>query len=299
MLALFVVGGAVGGAMTTPSAADELPTVASINLCTDQLVLSLAEPEQILTVSWLSVDPEESMRADDAIRYPVNYGTAEELLRHAPDVVVAGSFTSAYTRSLLAELGYEVVEIEPANSVADVARNIEQVAAAVEQVERGRMLLAAMRERLARLSRTRPVRPVRAVVLRPGGFTTGSGSLAHELMTLAGLVNEPAEQGLDRWGSLSMETLLRTEPELLILSGYRARDASLANGVFDHPALDGLRARIPSVVVPAAQWGCGLPESLDSVETLQRAATALGGGGRNAPVDVSSKRTQLDPGPRL
>src|SRR5690606_6552104 len=50
-----------------------LPTVASINLCTDQLVLHVADPEQILTLSWLSSDPEESTLADAAARYPQNY----------------------------------------------------------------------------------------------------------------------------------------------------------------------------------------------------------------------------------
>ena len=48
--------------------AQPLPTVASINLCADQLVLALADPEQILTVSWLAADPEESLLADQAAR---------------------------------------------------------------------------------------------------------------------------------------------------------------------------------------------------------------------------------------
>ena len=67
------------------------PAVASINLCADQLVLALADPEQILTVSWLSADPEESLFATAAARHPLNYGTAEELLRFHPDVVIAGA----------------------------------------------------------------------------------------------------------------------------------------------------------------------------------------------------------------
>ncbi|MBN1237866.1 MAG: ABC transporter substrate-binding protein [Gammaproteobacteria bacterium] len=263
----------------TCGAAAAVPKVASINVCTDQLVLSLADPEQILTVSWLSADPEESVRAAEARRYPLNYGSAEELLRYAPDVVVAGSFTSAHARSLLAKLGYEVVTIPPANGVDDIERNIASVAAAVGRPERGAALIEHLRETRARLARSRRAVPVPAVVVRPGGFTTGKGSLADELMALAGLVNVPAEQGLDRWGSLSMETLLRTAPELLILTGYRDDEASLANAVLAHPALRRLRDEVPTAIVPAAQWSCGLPESLESVETMQSAAARL----RRAP----------------
>jgi iron complex transport system substrate-binding protein len=109
--------------------AAELPRVASINLCTDQLVLAIAAPEQIATLSWLAADPEESMLAAAAAGYPLNFGTAEELLRHRPDVVVAGNFTAAATVELLERLEYRVVTIEPAASIEDIARNLLQVGA--------------------------------------------------------------------------------------------------------------------------------------------------------------------------
>ena len=79
-----------------------------------------------------------------------------------------------------------------------------------------------------------------AVIVRPGGFTVGAASLANELLYLAGLHNTAAEQGLDRWGSLSMEALLTSGPELIVLTGYRSSQPSLANAVLEHPALHGL-----------------------------------------------------------
>ncbi len=110
----------------------------------------------------------------------------------------------------------------------------------------------------------RPARALATVVVRPGGFTVGKHSLADELMTLAGIRNVAAEQGLDRWGSLSMETLLRSAPELLVLTGYRLAQPSLANMVLEHPALARLRAERPTTTIPAAYWACGLPQSLES-----------------------------------
>ncbi|HEX5421201.1 MAG TPA: ABC transporter substrate-binding protein [Gammaproteobacteria bacterium] len=253
----------------------ELPKVASINLCTDQLVLLLADDEQILTLSWLSADPEESMLAARAAEFPPNYGTAEEMLRFDPNVIVAGTLTSAFTRALLERLGYRVVEIAPAASVADIAANIEQVAAAIGQRARGAAVVAALEKRRAELERAGAGRRVGAVVLRPGGFTVGRHTLAQELMSIAGLDNLAADRGLDRWGSLSIETLLRARPALLILTDYRRGEASLANTVFAHPALHDLAAHTASLVVPAAEWGCGLPQSLDSAAAMERAAAPL------------------------
>jgi iron complex transport system substrate-binding protein len=263
---------AVGCAAATPLGAQPLPTVASINLCADQHVLALADAEQILTVSWLAADPEESLFAAEARRHTLNYGTAEELLRSAPDVVIAGTYTSPFTRTMLRRLGFTVVELEPEASVADIARNVRLVADAVGQTERGDQLLAALHDDVRTLEARQSAQQLATVIVRPGGFTVGTDSLAHELLGLAGLRNVAAEQGLDRWGSLSMEALLRSDPDLVVLTGYRSTQPSLANAVLDHPALQRLGATQHPVTVPAALWACGLPRSLESAALLQRAA---------------------------
>jgi iron complex transport system substrate-binding protein len=261
-------------ALLAVSADAQLPSVASINLCGDQLVLSLADPEQILTVSWLAADPEESMLADEAARFPLNYGSAEELLRFDPDVVIAGTYTATFTRALLKRLGYDVIEVAPETTLAEIESNLRLVGAAIGRAERAQTRIAELRASARAIAEQRSAQPVAAVVVRPGGFTVGANSLAHEIMLLAGLRNVAAEQGLDRWGSLSMETLLRSKPDLLILSDYHAAHASLANVVLQHPALARLSRDVRAVTVPGPTWACGLPQSLESAALLQRAVRA-------------------------
>jgi iron complex transport system substrate-binding protein len=260
-------------AQLAPAIADDaLPTVASINLCADQLVLEIADAEQILSVSWLAADPHESLFATEAQRYTLNYGTAEELLALRPDVVIAGTYTSPFSRALLQRLGHRVIELAPEASVADIEHNVRLVAAAVGRAERGEQLIAALRADVELVTARRPAHALAAVVVRPGGFTVGAGSLADELIKLAGLRNVAAEQGLDRWGSLSMETLLRSSPDLIVLTGYRTAQPSLANTVLQHPALTRLGVEPRTVTVPGALWSCGLPRSIESAALLQRAA---------------------------
>lgn len=253
------------------AAAGAQPSVASINLCTDQLVLSLADPDQILTVSWLAADPAESMLASEAARYALNYGSAEEVLRFRPDVVVGGAYTNDFTRRLLHDLGYTVIAVEPAESLADIERNVLLVAGAVGHAERGEALVRNLRRRAAALASTRPGHPVAAVVVRPGGFTVGAGSLADELITLAGLRNVAAEQGLDRWGSLSMETLLEARPSMLLFTTYRPGEPSLANAILEHPAMKRIGASLESLSVDSSYFACGLPQTLDVVDVIRTA----------------------------
>lgn len=254
------------------AAAEPLPRAASINLCADQHLLALADPEQILTVSWLAADPEESLMASEARHYTLNYGTAEELLKFAPDVVLAGTYTAPFTRAMLRRLGYRVVELEPEASVADIERNVRLVAGIVGQVARGEQLVATLRENVRAIEANRPAQKLAAVIVRPGGFTVGAGSLANELLTLAGFTNVAAERGLDRWGSLSMEALLRSSPDVIVLTGYRSSQPSLANAVLEHPALGRLGATRRTVTVHTALWACGVPGSIEAAALLQRAA---------------------------
>jgi iron complex transport system substrate-binding protein len=259
-------------AAAAAAAAEPLPRVASINVCADQHLLAIADPEQILTVSWLAADAEESLLARQAKQHTLNYGTAEELLKFAPDVVLAGTYTSPFTRTMLRRLGYRVVELEPEASVADIERNVRLVAEVVGQSARGEQLVAALRERVRAIEANRPARRPAAVIVRPGGFTVGADSLADDLLTLAGFDNVAAERGLDRWGSLSMEALLRSSPEVIVLTGYRSTQPSLANAVLEHPALAKLEAAHRTVTVPTALWACGLPGSIEAAAVLQRAA---------------------------
>jgi iron complex transport system substrate-binding protein len=250
-----------------------LPTVASINLCTDQLLLSVADPAQILSLSWLASDPEESMLADQAARYPRNYGSAEEVIQVGADVVLAGTLTSPFTRELLLRLGATVVEIEPETSLDDTYRNLLVVGAAIDRAAEAGLLVAGMRARVDAIRARAPDPARNVVVVRPGGFTIGRETLANDLLELAGLRNDVAE--LDRWGSLSVEALLSARPDYVVVTRYRMSEASLANAFFAHPALANFGAQQKTLAIEARQVACGVPASLDAAAALVEQMAAL------------------------
>ena len=89
-------------------AQDLLPTVASLNVCTDQLAMALAAPGQLKSVSALARDPMLSPMHEQANAYSVNRGLAEEVFTLKPDVIVTGTFSLHNTTSLLERLGFRV-----------------------------------------------------------------------------------------------------------------------------------------------------------------------------------------------
>src|SRR5665647_298608 len=116
---------AIGGCCISGKApAAGLPRAASINVCTDQLLMTLADPAQILGLSPYSRDPARSFDAEKAARFPMLSGEAEDTLMIRPDLVVAGTFTKRATRELLKQQGLRVAEFDVAQTIDDVKSQI-------------------------------------------------------------------------------------------------------------------------------------------------------------------------------
>ncbi len=122
LAAILMIAGCLGPQAGTSAA--ELPRIASINVCTDQLLLALADPAQILGLSPYARDPARSWDAARAGQFPRLSGMAEDVLVLKPDVVVAGRFTRLATRQLLKDKGMRVVEFDAARSLDDVKKQI-------------------------------------------------------------------------------------------------------------------------------------------------------------------------------
>src|SRR5215475_12097748 len=78
--------------------------IVSLDLCTDQLVLELVQPDRIAAVTHLAADPAVSAIPEKARGIPITHGNAEDVLRYDPDLVLAGPFGVASTVDLLRRL---------------------------------------------------------------------------------------------------------------------------------------------------------------------------------------------------
>lgn len=260
--------------------------IASLNLCADELVLRLADPGQVASVTYLAGDPFGANVADLARRVPVNRGLAEEIVGLKPDLVIVGAFTTRTTTAMLRRLSLPVLELGVPQSLAEAYAQIREVAAAIGAAERGEAMVRQMEEAFARLPA--PQRPVRAIVLRPNGFTAGRGTLPDEIMARAGLENLAARLSTDRLGQLALEEIARAQPELLVVNGGEGAPASLADAVLHHPVLAPYLRAPRSVHLPARLWTCAGPGLAEAAERLSAAAEAV----RQAP-DSAGPRAGL------
>lgn len=253
-------------ALAGASAPAKPQRILSTNLCADQLLLQLVEPERIAGLSHLAADPELSALSERARGLPLVRPSAEEAFLRRPDLALVGKYWAREAVHALRELGVPLVEVAPVESFEAVRKRLTQVARAVGEEERGQRLLAEFDAELAALRARRTSPAPRAALVQSDGTTMGRGALVDEVFTAAGFRNVSADMGLAAHATIDLERLLLSSPDLLVMPRYRAEAPTLARERGRHPALSS--GGIPELSVPFALIVCGTTETVRVVRQL-------------------------------
>jgi iron complex transport system substrate-binding protein len=253
--------------------------IASLNLCTDLLLLELVAPERIVSLSYWAADPNMSYLADRVQDIPLNHSLAEEIVPLSPDLVLAGQFSDVQVVSLLRQLGLRVEVLDVPLTLAGLRPHLEAFGALVGEAEKATALADRIEQQLALVAaqstRSAMPRPL-AVVYGPQGVSPGRDTLMDDLLALTGYRNLAAEQGIASYGTLSLERLVMAEPDLLVIDDLVANRNSLAQQALDHPALRGRFSDQQVLTLPANLTACVGPTVVEAAQQLSRARGPAG-----------------------
>ncbi|MCW8127683.1 ABC transporter substrate-binding protein [Microbulbifer halophilus] len=206
--------------------------IASLNLCTDQLLLNWIAPERIASITWLSAT-DQYRKAPLPEHIYLNRGRAEELLRLDPDLVLVGQYGAQRAAGRLRQLGFEVADIPDAYSLEQLSEQLQ----ALENVLGENAPLRKQRQLLQKLLAQPPApETASALILSANNITYGSGMLEHQLLERAGFENLAAADGAEQLRRVSLEEVIAAQPDLLVLYGGD-KDFALAHLAERHPVL--------------------------------------------------------------
>jgi iron complex transport system substrate-binding protein len=245
--------------------------IVSINMCTDELVLRLADIDHVASVSYLARAPNSSV-ADLAARVPINHGLAEEIVPLNPDLVVAGIYTARTTVALLKRVNAPVLDLDVPHNLDEVRAQYLTVGKALGEPERAERLVAEMDARLAALPPVGEQPRPRALVFNSNGYTVGKQSLTDDLITRAGMENLAPALGINNFGRVPLETVVLNPVDVLIVSSWRNGPRAIATEIMNHPVLEKIASRTRIVVMPSNLLVCAGPENLDALALLRNAA---------------------------
>ncbi len=239
--------------------------IVSLNLCTDQLLMLLADPNQIASLSKIVDDPNVSFFAEKSAGFKKNRGDAEEIFVNNPDLVVAGVYTEKATVQILQSLGVRVEIFPIEQNFDDIVKNIRKMGLLIGHSDRAKRMIDDFNFRLEELSSGITERP-RAAIYSANGYTTGTDTLSGQILKTAGFRNITEEVGMSFGGTLPLETLIMLKPDLVI-TGKAYPGHSRSEEILTHPVLRPFK----TLTQTDAKWICGTPAVLDAVEELQRA----------------------------
>jgi iron complex transport system substrate-binding protein len=256
-----------GGALAQVQAAD-LPRIASMNVCTDQLLITLADSAQILGLSRYSRDAWQSFAADDASHYKILSGGAEDVLVLKPDIVVASLFDKRSTRELLKEKGLRLAEFTVPRNLDEVKTQIRQMGDITAHSDRAAAEIARIDAAIARARQAVADRHYSVLPLSRRGWVSGSDSLVSSLLAETGLFNAAGDLGVAFGGYASLEAIVNLKPDFILVSeaGDRAEDDGRA--FLLHPALERFYPPQKRIVIPEQLTVCGGVMLADALDVL-------------------------------
>jgi iron complex transport system substrate-binding protein len=255
----FVFASAISLGLVAGAAEAAPRRVASLNLCTDELLLLLGAPEQIASVTHLVQSEAESPLWRQARRFRRNDGSLVSVAALKPDLVLTMGGGARDRLRIAAKLNIPTLDLPYPQSIADIEQAVARVAGALRRERQAQPVLAGIKA----LKDQAPARGRDAAWLGGGGRSLSVGSLGAQWMALAGLKQRPLAG--DR---ITLEQLLVRPPAVLLRSNYRAGQYSGEQRWLAHPLAHGTR-RSRTVVTDGRLWNCLGPLMVGEVRRLK------------------------------
>jgi iron complex transport system substrate-binding protein len=276
-LAALLFAALVMAGVRADAGADAPRRVVSFNVCADQLILALADPEQIAGLSPYATDASLSVVAEKARAFPRVPLQAEAVIPLKPDLVLVGPSYRLTTQPILRALGIPVDEVYLINDPDAGIAQIREVAALLGHPDRGEALVAALEAARKRLAAAPRPASSTALLVGNGGYTVGPMSLAGALLREAGLV-PPAGAPHGFGGIVPMEKLIALHPDYLVVSSLIEEANGQGALYLTHPALRAFYPPQRRILLPARYTMCGGQSLVAAFDYLAGVVSRLAAG---------------------
>lgn len=253
----------------------ERQRVVSQTVGTDELLMAIADPEEIVALSHLSRDSDFSAIAEQAAAYPILRvnGDAEDILQYEPTLVLVADYSRHELVEQVRRTGVEVMVSDHYDTLEETYANLRQLAALLGHEDRAEALIQSCRERVDQLeSRIEGRRPIRVIAPSTYGVIAGDRTTFQDLCdhtgaenlarTLGGLVGHAAPPN---------ESMLIWPIERVIISGDTLESALGPYRNLPPYSLMKVIGEERAVVLKPWHLGCVSHFRIDAYERLARA----------------------------
>ena len=253
---------------TIASAAEKPSRIVSLNICSDELLLLLAEPDSIASITYLSADPRYSQQSELAKSLHLNHGLAEEIVALEPDLIFTTQFSATAATRLLRSLGHEVTVLGIPNTLEESIIQIRDIAHLIHEEEKGEALVIKMQNSITDSQSKLTAYPdSSALFYSSNGMTYGNYSLQDTFIKSLGWENIASNAGINGVSTLNLETLITHQPDYIFIDSLGQESEYLAHPLLHHPVIEKSMST-KFITLPDSLFSCAGPSFAQAYKLL-------------------------------
>jgi iron complex transport system substrate-binding protein len=187
----------------------------------DEITFRLVDASRIVAVGQSTADPSLSNVADLAAKVPLKVGrNAEQVIAAKPHLVIATPFSNKDLVKQIQDAGIPLAVTDLQESIAGHDENIRLLAYMYGEEQKGEELIKEINEQLARIDAVtaKQTKKPRVLFLQNNAYVSGDGSTGDGIIKRAGGINVATEAGIVGTKQISLESIIKMNPDFIILS---------------------------------------------------------------------------------
>jgi iron complex transport system substrate-binding protein len=204
-----------------------------------EILWAICPRERLVAFNEFTADPDFSFIAEDVRRQgPVFKSKQTELvIGYQPDLVFTVFYSGAEFKEKLRQAKIPYFDLGYFGSIESIREQILLIGSIVGEEANAQELVSRIDTTIAQLKARIPrgAKPLRVLYYDEGGYIPGRTSNFNSICGIIGAVNVGAEQGIMSWSQVDFETLLKWNPDAIIVpAGSNLRDLLMSSRVLSY-----------------------------------------------------------------
>lgn len=197
--------------------------IVSLTLASDEIILEIVEDrDRIAGVTYLASDSSISNINDMVGDIEGIHANLEQILNLEPDLLIVSIYKNQDVKNQINDAGINTLYLDDIISFESLRNNILKIGHAVCEKENAEKLVREMNKDLQDIMNRIPEDKDKPKILyySPPGFTAGENSTINEIIEKSGGINLGKIVGKKSYEKISLEYILKTNPDVILLSSY-------------------------------------------------------------------------------
>jgi iron complex transport system substrate-binding protein len=204
-----------------------------------EILWAICPRDRLIAFNEFAADPDSSFIADKVrARGPIFKSKQTELvIGYQPDLVFTVFYSSADFKEKLKQAKIQSFDLGYFGTIESIKEQILLMGNIIGEESNARALVQRIDTKIRELKGKLPRRdrPIRVLYYDEGGYVPGASSNFTSICNLIGAVNVGAEQGIKSWSQIDYETLLKWNPDVIVVPARsKLKELLMSNRVLSY-----------------------------------------------------------------